>query len=642
LGKVVKSVMGPITGLILGGGKGFLQGLTNVATAFFGGPVAVALAVAGSLLSKSPKSPQASAADRDRLFANIDPRTPRKIVYGRTAMATDIRDQEYEGADDEYFHRFVVVASHKVNSIESIYFDDKLAWTVGGGVTSEYAGYLTVAPILEGNAGNAINISARMGSTRRYTGLAYVHFRYKLTGNSKKTNSPFASSIPTRLTIIGNAMAIYDVRQDSTRGGSGTHRIDDQATWTWNSDACRNPALQLLNYLIGYKINGKLAVGKGIPPARIDFESFLTAANACDETVTLAAGGTEPRYRTDGIFSEADDMALVLGQYKSSMNAITDDAGGQIRCVVLVNDLADPIADFDENDIIGQVDWKPNSDLNDRFNIVRGSFTDASTASLYQANEYPEQELTSPDGIDRTFTVDYPLVQSAAQCQRLAKQRLQRAQYSGMLSFTGQSTFWKVNKNDVIRLTFPPLGMVNKLFRVIDITVQVNGQVPIALREESAPIYAWDAEDAAQVVPAPIRSYNGQNNPIAQKILEIGYRETAIISVSSQVGLSFTAGETTITISGHTRRYEDGDVSVTGDTLVGLTASTTYYLYYDQESRAGGAVTFVATTAGPDAATSASNPFRHYAGYARTNDIGGGGGGGGGATPPGFPDTGFL
>ncbi len=112
------------------------------------------LALASSLLSTKPKAPKASPSDRDRLFANIDPNTPRKIVYGRTAMATDIRDQEYSGADDEYFHRFVVVASHKINAVEQIWFDDKLAWTSTGGVQGEYASYLTVTPIVEGSAAN--------------------------------------------------------------------------------------------------------------------------------------------------------------------------------------------------------------------------------------------------------------------------------------------------------------------------------------------------------------------------------------------------------------------------------------------------------------------------------------------------------
>ena len=231
--------------------------------------ISTAVVVGNSLLSGKPKV-QNSKENLERLRASIDPRTPRKSVVGKTALATDIRDEEFTDSQT-YFHRFIAVAAHKVHAIREIWFDDKLAWSVGGGVTSEFSGYLWVTPILEGNSGNAINISARMGTTRRYTGCAYVHLKYKLTGNSKKTDSPFAQSITTRITIRGDGAAIYDPRLDSTvAGGTGSHRANYQTTWAWDDDACRNPALVLLFYLLGWEINSKLAVGKGIPPARID------------------------------------------------------------------------------------------------------------------------------------------------------------------------------------------------------------------------------------------------------------------------------------------------------------------------------------------------------------------------------------
>lgn len=53
----------------------------------------------------------------------------------------------------------------------------------------------------------------------------------------------------------------------------------------------------------------------------------------------------------------------------------------------------------------------------------------------------------------------------------------------------------------------------------------------------------------------------------------------------------------TITIAAHTRRYGDkADVSVSGGSLTGRAYSTEYYVYYDQTSRAGGAVTYQSTT----------------------------------------------
>lgn len=479
------------------------------------------LSAASGLLAKRPKAPATSDNAKDRLNLSVDPRTPRKFVLGRTAMATDIRDQEIS-ADQVYVHRFVVVASHAVSAVEEIWFDDKLAWSAAGGVTSDYAGYLDVTPILEGSAANAINIGPRMGLSRRFTGLAYVYFRYKLTGNTKKTASPFQSSIPSRVTIIGKGARVYDPRLDSTvPGGSGPQRANDQSTWAWNDSAARNPALQLLWYFLGWRINGKLAVGKGIPPARLNLASFITAANLCDEPVTLAAGGTQPRYRTDGVFSEGDPTAVVIDQFKASMNADLDDVDGRLRLIVIHNDLATPVADFSEDDVLGEFGWDQTASLDDTFNVVRGTYIDPSPQSLYQAVDYPEVRIPSPDGIDRIEPVDLQLVQSAAQAQRLAKQRTARMLYSGTFTATFGHRAWKVQRGDVIRMTFKPLGWTNKLFRVVDTAVQVDGQVPMTLREEHPDIYLWDSEDAPAVAPVQPTTYDAVNDPLYKFVNEV-------------------------------------------------------------------------------------------------------------------------
>lgn len=480
--------------------------------------IGAGISLGAGALKKKPGS-RASQADRDRLVATINPRAPRTMVFGTTAMANDIRDQEFTGTKQEYLHRFIVVASHKVNEITAIWFDDKLAWTLAGGVQAAFTGYLTVAPILEGNAGNAINISARMGATRRYTGLAYVHLRYKLTGNSKKAESPFASSVPTRITIIGNAIAVYDPRQDSTvAGGSGTQRADNQATWTWGTHA-RNPALQALTYMLGWRINSLLAVGKGIPARRFDMPSFITAANICDESVGLAGGGTEPRYRSDGVFSEADDMSLVLDQFSATMDARFYDPQGRIAVKCMVNDLGSPVASFGAADILGEIQWTPFGDLSENFNLVRGTYTDPSTNSLYQSVDYPEQYTASDDAIDRILTLDFPLVQSPSQAQRLAKRALMRAKYGGgTLSCTMQATAWRAEQYAPVALTFAPLGMTAKIFRVEEIEARVDGTVPIALEVEDSRIYTWAAENVPAVAAIAPVVYDPFNNPLVQGI----------------------------------------------------------------------------------------------------------------------------
>lgn len=520
MGKIVKilSIVAAVALAIPSGGTSLLAATLGVsslaATAIVAG-----LTIGASLLAKRPKAPRTSPESIDRLNASIDPRTPRKGWLGTTAGNTDIRDQEYSDGQ-EYFHRFIVCAAHKTGGYKEIWFDDKKAWSSVGGVTADYSGYLTVTTITEGSAGNAINISARMGSTRRFTGCSYVYLRYKLTGNSKKTESPFAQGIPSRMTIVGDGALTYDPRLDSTRGGSGSHRADDQSTWAWDSSRSRNPAILLLWYLLGWRIGGEVSIGCGIPPERIDFDSFITAANLCDETVSLAAGGTEPRYRADGVFSDGDDPTNVIDSLKAAMNADLDDVGGKFRLTVFHNDLGDPSPLFTDDDMIEGFRWVQTPALSENFNIVRGSYVDARNVALYQLVDAPQVEIASNDGIDRfdNFTLDK--VQSPSQWQRLAKQRLQRQLYGGEFSTTFGVRGWLLRKNMVLRLTFSRLGWSEKLFRVAEMEHRVDGTCPVVLREENEAIYAWDEDEAPAVEPADPTVYDFTLTPLYQGIGE--------------------------------------------------------------------------------------------------------------------------
>lgn len=456
--------------------------------------LATAVTIGVSLLGGGKGSAPVSQENRNRLRANVDIRAPRKSWVGTTAGATDIRDEEFTGTDQEFFHRFIVCASHKVNAISEIWFDDKVAWTVGGGVQGEFLGYLDVAPILEGNSGNAINISARMGTTRRFTGCAYVHLKYKLTGIDNKVDSPFAQSVTTRITIKGDGALIYDPRLDSTvAGGSGSHRADDQTTWAWDADACNNPALQLLFYLLGWTIGGELAIGKGIPQERIDLESFAVAANICDESVTKTGGGTEARYRSAGVWGEGDSPNTVIDMLKACMNADLDDIDGKLRLTIFTDDGFASDADFTDDDVLDKFEWQAIRPLDQSFNVVRGNYTDSSDVSLYQQVDYPQVSATSPDGIDRIFTLELPMVESVGQAQRLAQLRLTRETFSGVFKADFQATAWRVEKNSIVRLTFAPLGFVNKTFRVAEMDLRVDGVVPLTLVEEDSSIYVAPA-----------------------------------------------------------------------------------------------------------------------------------------------------
>jgi hypothetical protein len=484
----------------------------------------IGLMLASSVLL-GPKKPKGISSGGTGLNAQLDINTPRKMVVGPSNMALDIRYHTFSGSDQERFHQIICPASHAVESIDEIWMENELAWTAAGGVQGRYATsptgpFLFVTTRTEGNSGNGIAVNSTWASTATLTGCAYVYLQYRLVdGGGERNDSPFAGGVPSRLTIRGKGARLYDPRLDSTvSGGSGAHRADNQATWTYNAATADNPALHLLFYLIGWKIGGKLAVGAGVPPSRIDLPSFITAANACAEPISLVAGGTERRYRMAGILSEGDDRTAVIENICASMNATLRDAGGKLALHVLVNDLATPAFNFTGDDILDNEAWEQTPELSRYFNIVRGRYVNADDTALYQPAEYPEVKLTSLDGVDRITTVDYPLVHSASQAQRLAKQFLQRNQYQGRYSATFGPRALQVNIGDPVTLTHPSLGWGSKLFRIVSQAISREGNVALTMLEEHANIYAWDEEEAAAVVPGAPTIYDPLLDPLIEGI----------------------------------------------------------------------------------------------------------------------------
>lgn len=99
-----------------------------------------------------------------------------------------------------------------------------------------------------------------------------------------------------------------------------------------------------------------------------------------------------------------------------------------------------------------------------------------------------------------------------------------------------------------------------------------------------------------------------------------GANSVAALTASGVTGLTITATDAganvTVTLSAHTRVYGDGTtVSVNGGSVTALSYSTLYYIYYDQASRAGGAVTYAATTS---ETTAAQVGDRHLVGSVMT------------------------
>ena len=92
--------------------------------------------------------------------------------------------------------------------------------------------------------------------------------------------------------------------------------------------------------------------------------------------------------------------------------------------------------------------------------------------------------------------------------------------------------------------------------------------------------------------------------------------------------------DATVTISAHTRIYADGtSASVNSGVLTGLLYDTSYWIAYDDPTRSGGAVTYVAYTTPQGNGTGSVS--RHFVGAVQTPTSGGLDTDGVGSQPPG-------
>ncbi|KQO58397.1 gp53-like domain-containing protein [Sphingomonas sp. Leaf257] len=477
-----------------------------IASYLVGMAITTALTASMTLFRKAPSMSNSMA---DRLSTSVNPTAPRKIVFGLTAAGNDVRFFETYGNKKDRYVQAIALASHRINAIRGFYVENDLAWN-GSTLVSHSDGIESIRAVPEGRPGNgfAIGSGAYWKSSACFTGCAYIAITWKLS------NDAWPSGIPASARTVVEGCPVYDPRLDSARGGSGSHRIDNQSTWGWRNGSTeigRNPALALLTYLIGWKINGKLVWGMGIPAANIDFDSFKTYANICEEQVATQGGGSVQRYTCDGIFSTADAHDTVINAITAAMGSTKMvDVGGAYTLIGGYDDTAGPKVGLTLSDIVGAAGsstpyiWLPAPASRERFNIVRGRFADPS--NLYQLSDWgdPIEQPTLADDVPRTMNLDLGCVSRPETCQRIAKQFLLREYLTpGKFSATFGPNAFAAQVGSIVTLTIPQLGWNAKLFRVEEQAETHDMFYQMTLREESAAVYAWDREE--KPLPANIR-----------------------------------------------------------------------------------------------------------------------------------------
>ncbi|MCA3256073.1 MAG: hypothetical protein INF91_10705 [Alphaproteobacteria bacterium] len=517
--------VGPAIGLALtsslGLGVGAIGVLSTVST--------IALTAGAAALNR-PRGAggQSGLSAFDPKAISIDAAEPRKMLFGRALFPMSLRHPEPYGTGQDRIDYVFALAAHKSGGPDQIFIENDLAWTAEGGAQGAYAGYLTVEVVTEGGAAAYHTTGGGgWGAAHRMTGCTTMKVSIRRSDISKTNRSPFAGGISGRWSAVGNGMPVYDPALDSTvPGGSGSQRADDCSTWAYSVggvDRGNNPALQLLAYLLGWRINGEVSVGLGMDPATLDLPSFATAAALCDESVALTGGGTQRRFEAGRAFSDDDDPTGVMAELCKAMNAELVDDGGRLGLRVAVNDLSGPLVKFTDADLIGGYSWKPALDADQQFTVVRGRYSQPGTPSLYSLVDFDEVPIPRSSVAPRPLRLELTAVQDPRRARRIAKQAGQRSLYQGTFTCTVGVRGWLLKRNQVVEWDLTPRGWVGEILRVRALQYNwADGTVTVTFREENAAIYQWDASEAGEITPVTPTPYDRRNNPWNTLIDEAG------------------------------------------------------------------------------------------------------------------------
>ncbi|MFA6219584.1 MAG: phage tail protein [Erythrobacter sp.] len=387
-----------------------------------GGAVGAALfsAGAGLLLGKPGGPRRASAAQQLQLGEQ-----PRQAIIGRAAVGGSLVDAfNYGGKYNTDWEVLVIaLADHRCDALEGFFVDDTYVAFAGDGTVAGYNNQLQVF-WRSGTWDQAVpSILTTNGpgwtANDRGRGVAYVVVAYKADAQDAK--SPVWPNGRPRFRWVVRGLRCYDPRLDSTVGGSGAHRRDNAATWTWSE----NPIVVRHNWVCGIYAGdrvtepGMLLIGRGLSAIEAPPANVFARANLCDELI-----GGAPRYRVGGVVAstepfidvESDFAAACAGTISQPEGAVEIDPG-QAKA---------PVAHFTDGDLLvgSKVTWSSFLGQQDEgwVNTVTARFVDpAQRWNIRSAPVRRDLADVIADGGPRETQPQLDLVTNVSQAQRIAE-----------------------------------------------------------------------------------------------------------------------------------------------------------------------------------------------------------------------------
>lgn len=446
---------------------------------------------------------------------------PRNAIFGPMATAGQLAYWNLYGDQNRFLQLVFTIGVGPHDSLQGIFVNGKRCsfgpFTGGGGPYKEYR------PVAEfqrdGNTNMWVrffngfedqiadqelvdfaNPAGRWTTDFRGAGICYVSITLDYSNPDM-----FPQGIPQFLFEM-NGLRLYDRRKDSTNGGVGLHRFNDQHTWEYTT----NPALGLYLFERGLYVGSRKMLGRGLAPVDLLSDMFVAAANVCDETIVNKDDTTEHRYKIGMNVGADRDWSSVEHDFCTAFNGWLMESAGAYGPIA--GHAQSPVASFNDDDLIvgRDVVYSQKRSRTDLVNTIFGTYTDPT--QNWQQIPYPARASSidvEVDGAEFAAQRDYPMIWSLPQVQRAGEVERRLARHQSTANVTLGFRFSNIEQGDWVTWTSARRDFV-KTFLVNQINVEDDDTISLALREISADVFDFgDAEELDPLNPGDLAGING-------------------------------------------------------------------------------------------------------------------------------------
>ncbi len=425
--------------------------------------------------------------------AATDPSNPWQVIYGTCQVGGTVTCIHVSGPSDQpnlYLHLVITLAAHQITYIRRVYLDGyEVSWNTDlltrptGNVQAQgiFADHLKMQINYGTDSQSALSefvadAPTIWTSNHRQRGHAHVYLRLKASENLFKGGTPDITFLLT------GKYDLYNPVTTATEVSSIAPMV-----------------------LYDYMTNARFGLGLSLS----DFNATRLAAatTTASANISLAAGGTEPRYSLDFHFGVDEAPGAIIDDMLASMAGRLVYSEGKYS--VYVGEGRTSVMTITEDMILSGLRVMSKVPRADCFNTVRGTFI--SETQGFEESDFPaitnSAYVTEDSGLEIAEDLTYGMIISPARCQRLAKIELESVRQGIMVEFTATMAAYQVEPGEWVSLTFSEMGWSAKTFEVMRSALQIDDgpdgapqfTVGLVLRETAAGIYDWNSGDETLV-----------------------------------------------------------------------------------------------------------------------------------------------